>query len=155
MTTYEALLGELGKELGLDIAPGSDGIAQIIVENVIVLFKPEANGESVTLFSVVATLPSRSSDDMKKGAAREATIRTALSLNLFGNDTLGGHLGLFVDTLVFSRNLSLAGLSAEALADQLVVFARLADGIADKLKAAPESTEAGPPTSFPIDFIRA
>ena len=137
MTTFETILAALGSALGTDLSPASDGIAQIVAENRIVLLRPEDNGESATLFSSLATLP----DDMD-GAPARRVLENALSLNLFGRDTLGGHLGLFVDTIFLSRNIPLDGLSAEDLGDRLIAFSRLATELAGKLDPSPSEPPA-------------
>ena len=148
MTTFETILADLGSALGTDLSPDSDGIAQIAAEDRIVLLRPEDNGESATFFSSIATLP-----DDKDGAPARRLLENALSLNLFGRDTLGGHLGLFVDTIFLSRNIPLAGLSAEDLGDRLIAFSRLATELTGKLETEPPAASDG--DSFLPDSFRA
>ena len=51
MTTCEKLVAELGQELDLELAPGTDGTTEIAVEGRLTLIKPDATGESVTIYS--------------------------------------------------------------------------------------------------------
>ena len=139
MTTFETLVAELGRTLEIDLGPDSDGIAQIAAEDRVVLLRPEGNGERATLFTALAPLP----DAEGAAAARQRLLERALSLDLFGRDTLGGHVGLFVDTLLLSRDLPLADLSAEDLADHLAAFARLANDLAGRLEDASPATPSG------------
>ena len=151
MTTFETLVAELGRTLDIDLGPDSDGIAQIAVEERVVLLRPEGNGERATLFTALASLP----DAEAGAAARQKLLERALSLDLFGRDTLGGHVGLFVDTLLLSRDLPLAGLSAEDLADHLAAFARLANDLAGRLEdASPAAPSGDAPAPFGPDLLR-
>ena len=125
MTTCEKLVSELGKELDLELEPGTDGITEIAVEGRLTLLKPDEAGESVTIYTIVA---------MADGTHDQETMRSALSINLFGLKTLGGHVGMYLDAYIYSRIEPLADLTAEALADKLVAFARIANEIAEKLK---------------------
>lgn len=128
MTTYETLLKEIGTGLGTEPNPGSDGIAELLCEGRVVLFRPFMDGEGVTFFSVV-------------GEAGDGDLEAALSMNLFGRDTLGGHLGLFGKTLIFSQNILPGALKLATLSECLVAFARLANEIAGRFG---EGGEAAP-----------
>lgn len=125
MTTCEKLVAELGQELDLELAPGTDGTTEIAVEGRLTLIKPDATGESATIYTIVA---------MADGTHDQETMRAALSINLFGLKTLGGHLGMYLDAFIYSCTEPLADLTAEALADKLVAFARTANEISEKLK---------------------
>ena len=58
MTTFERILSELGEGLGIDLAPGSDGVAEISAEGRIVLLRADETGErELLVFSTVATAP--------------------------------------------------------------------------------------------------
>ena len=120
MTSYERMIRELAGAAGAEIKIGSDRVCEMAIGEVIVLLKPaDANEEAVTLFAVVSD-----------GDTGEATLKKALRLNLFGSGTLGAHLGLFASALILSRDLPLAELAAEDLAEQLLAFARQAEEIA-------------------------
>ncbi len=130
MTTFERLLSELGDGFGLALAPDSDGIAEIAADGRIVLLRADETGErELLLFSTVATAP--------EGGFPAGTLRAALELDLFGRDVAGHHLGLFADSLLLSATLPLEGLSAETLADRILVLARLAGQLSGRLAAAP------------------
>ena len=148
MTTCEKLVAELGQELDLELAPGTDGTTEIAVEGRLTLIKPDATGESATIYTIVA---------MADGTHDQETMRAALSINLFGLKTLGGHLGMYLDAYIYSRIEPLADLTAEALADKLVAFARVANEIAEKLKSGgPSPQEETQSEALPLSaFMRA
>ena len=117
MTTFERILSELGEGLGIDLAPGSDGVAEISAEGRIVLLRADETGErELLVFSTVATAP--------EGGFPAGTLRAALELDIFGRDVAGHHLGLFAGSLLLSATLPLEGLSAETLADRILVLHR-------------------------------
>ena len=145
MTTYEKLVSELGEELGLELKPGTDGTTEIAVEGRLALIKPDATGESATLYTIVA---------MADGPLDPTTMKTALSLNLFGLQTAGGHIGVYLDAFIYSRSEPLADLAAEALADRLLAFARVANEIAEKLKSnAPRPQEEAQIDNLPPEMF--
>ena len=147
MTTCERIVSELGEELGLELKPGTDGTTEIAVEGRLTLIKPDAVGESVTLYTIVA---------MADGSPDPETMKSALSINLFGLQTLGGHLGIYLDAYIYSRIEPVADLSAEAFADRLVAFARIANEIAEKLKPGkPRTQEEAPDDTLALSaFMR-
>ena len=153
MSTFERILTELGEGLGIDLAPGSDGVAEVAAEGRIVLLKADETGErEVLVFATVATAPA--------GGFPAGTLRTALemdlfgrllgpsviALDLFGRDVAGHHLGLFAGSLLLSATLPLDGLSAEGLAERILVVSRLAGELSGRLAAAdaPASADPGP-----------
>ena len=142
MTTFERILSELGEGLGIDLAPGSDGVAEVAAEGRIVLLKADETGErEVLVFATVATAPA--------GGFPAETLRAALELDLFGRDVAGHHLGLFAGSLLLSATLPLEGLSAEALADRILVLARLAGQLSGRLAGQSSERPAAPPPAEP------
>lgn len=143
MTTYERLLSELSEGLGIDCSPDSDGIAELFAEGHIVLLRPDATGErEILAFATVASAP--------EGGFPAETLRRALELNLFGRDVVGHHLGYFAGSLLLSANLPIEGLTAENLADRILVLARLAGTLSERLsatEAAPAASDAPPSLS--------
>ena len=126
MTTYERILSELGEGLGLDLAPDGSGVAEVCAEDRVVLLRADETGErELTVFAVVSTAP--------EGGFPAVTLERALSANLFGREVAGLHLGLFADTLILSDSLPLENLSAEALAERIVMLARLAGKLSGML----------------------
>ena len=114
MTKYEQILREISEACGEVILPASDRVAELAVEDTVVLVKPaDAAEEVVSIFTVVLD-----------GDAGERNLRKAMELNLFARGTDGGVIGLFVDSLVYSRDLPLEGVSAEAFGQVLAAFAR-------------------------------
>lgn len=142
MTTFERILSELGEGLGIDLAPGSDGVAEIAADGRIVLLRADETGErELLLFSTVATAP--------EGGFPAGTLRAALELDLFGRDVAGHHLGLFAGSLLLSATLPLEGLSAETLADRILVLARLAGQLSGRLAGQSSERPAAPPPAEP------
>lgn len=138
MSTYERLISELAEGLGIDVAPDSDGIAELSAEGHIVLLRPDATGErEILAFATVASAP--------EGGFPAETLRRALEMNLFGRDVVGHHLGYFAGSLLLSANLSIEGLTAEDLADRILVLARLAGDLAGRLS----ETDAAPAADTP------
>ena len=128
-TPFESIIEDLAAATGADIRIGTDRVAEIAVSDELVLVKPKDTGEeTVTIFAVVS-----------EGDLDEAALRHALSLNLFGHGTLGGAIGLFVDSLVFSLDVPLNGLSAGDFAERLAGFAQKAT----EIEAAVSSGEPG------------
>ena len=81
MSTYERLISELAEGLGIDVAPDSDGIAELSAEGHIVLLRPDATGErEILAFATVASAP--------EGGFPVETLRRALEMNLFGRDVV-------------------------------------------------------------------
>ncbi|MBQ8125064.1 MAG: type III secretion system chaperone [Kiritimatiellae bacterium] len=129
MTRYEHILQEVTEASGVEIRLASDRVAELMVDDTIVLLKPlDATEESVSIFTVILD-----------GDADDKVLRKAMELNLFGRGTGGGIIGLFVDSLVYSRTLPLEGVSAGAFGEALVSFARKAQEIASGLSAGDAS----------------
>lgn len=138
MSTYERLISELAEGLGIDVAPDSDGIAELAAEGHIVLLRPDATGErEILAFATVASAP--------EGGFPVEILRRALEMNLFGRDVVGHHLGYFAGSLLLSANLPIEGLTAEDLADRILVLARLAGELSGRLSA----TDAVPAADTP------
>ncbi len=128
-TPFESIIEDLAAATEVDIRIGTDRVAEITVADELVLVKPKDTGEeTATIFAVVS-----------EGELDETALRRALSLNLFGRGTLGGTVGLFIDSLVFSVDVTLSGLSAEDFAGRLAAFAQKSTEIA----AAISSGDAG------------
>ena len=123
MTQYEQIIGEVAEASGTQIAIESDRVAEIAVDGMIVMVRPTDDVEtSVTLFTVLV-------DE----SVNEAQMKKALEMSLFGRETAGGTIGLFLDSLIYSTNQPLEGLSAQEFAERLVQFAHNAQRIMDTL----------------------
>ena len=121
MTLFEQIIGEVSEATGAQIEIAPDRVAEIVVDGTVVLVKPTDPVESsVMLFTVLVD-----------GDVGEAQMKAALEMSLFGRGTAGGTIGLFVDSLIYSVSQSLEGLSAEAFAERLVLFARNAQQIGE------------------------
>ena len=77
-----------------------------------------------------------------RAVSSPATLKRALAMNLFGREVVGHHLGLFADSLVLSASIPLADLSAEDLADRIVMLARLAGTLSGSFESAAPTVEA-------------
>ena len=152
MTSYERMVRELAGAAGAEIRIGSDRVCEMAIGEVIVLLKlADANEEALTLFAVVSD-----------GDTGGATLKKALRLNLFGAGTLGAHLGLFASALILSRDLPLAELTAEDLAERILAFAQQAEKIAQEFSSVGEEVEdaakpgeSGIPAPFAPGFLMA
>jgi len=123
MTQYEQIIGEIAEASGAQIAIQADRVAEIAVDGTIVLVKPtDAVETAVMLFAVLV-------DE----TAGEAQLKKALELSLFGRETAGGAIGLFVDSLVYSVRQPLEGLSVQEFAERLVRFAHDAQRLSEAL----------------------
>ena len=136
-TIYEQSLRRLSEASGSDIEIGEDRVANIVVEDRVITLKPSDEAESaLTAFTIVARC-----DD--SGRFPADTLETALSMDLFGARTQGGHIGLFGGALFLSRTIAVDGLSPEALAEEFVVLVRLADEIERELGGAEDAQGGG------------
>ena len=142
-TIYEQSLQRLSEASGSNIEIGEDRVANVVVEDRVITLKPSDEAESaLTAFTVVARC-----DD--SGRFPLDTLETALSMDLFGARTLGGHIGLFGGALFLSRTIAVDGLSPEALAEEFVALVRLANEIERELGG--ESAAQGGGESAALD----
>lgn len=143
MSTFERILSELGQGLGIDLAPASDGVAEVAADGRIVLLKADETGErEVLVFATVATAP--------EGGFPAETLRAALEMDLFGRDVAGHHLGLFAGSLLLSATIPLEGLAADDLAERILVVSRLAGELSGRLA---DSAVASAPSETAPGFI--
>ena len=143
MTPYETAITALAEALETKLEIGSDRLCDIEVDGRLVVLRPIGDTESaITMFALVATVP-------EVGELAEKIKTRALSLNLFGADTLGGHLGLFVGSLILSAPpIEATGLTSESFAESLLAFSRFAGEVEQKLVgSAAEAPVAGPGTA--------
>ena len=127
MTTYERLVSELGDGLGIDFARDDSGVVEMFADGHAVLLRADETGEcELTAFTVLAVAP--------EGGFPPETLRRALEMDLFGREVAGHHLGLFADSLILSASLPITGLTAEDLADRIVMLARLAGELSGSLE---------------------
>ena len=123
MTQYEQMVDELAETSGTQILIASDRVAEIAVDGMIVLVRPtDAVETSVNVFAVIV-------DE----GVDDAQMKKALEMSLFGCETAGGSIGLFLDSLVYSMRLPLDGLTAQEFAERLVQFAHNAQRISEAL----------------------
>ena len=136
-TIYEQSLQRLSEASGSNIEIGEDRVANVVVEDRVITLKPSDEAESsLTAFTVVARC-----DD--SGRFPVDTLETALSMNLFGARTMGGHIGLFGGALFLSRTIAVEGLSPEALAEEFVALVRLAEETEHELGGAEDAQGGG------------
>ena len=136
-TIYEQSLQRLSEASGSNIEIGEDRVANVVVEDRVITLKPSDEAESaLTAFTIVARC-----DD--SGRFPVGTLETALSMNLFGARTMGGHIGLFGGALFLSRTIAVEGLSPEALAEEFVALVRLAEETERELGGAEDAQGGG------------
>ena len=131
MTPYETAVAALSEALEMKLEIASDRLCDIDVDGRLVILRPMGEAEaSVTMFTLVAGAP----DDGKLPAGVKDK---ALSMDLFGKETLGGHLGLFGESILLSAPpVEAEGLTAEAFAERLLAFSRFAGEVEQKLSEA-------------------
>ena len=152
MTPYETAISVLAEALGTKLEIASDRLCDVEVDGRLIVLRPVGEAEaSIMMFALVAS----ASDDGKLSAAVKDL---ALSMNLFGTNTLGGHLGLFGKSIILSAPpLEASGLAAEAFAENMLAFSRFAGEVEQKLagaEASSDETEDAPDTAPEGDFIK-
>lgn len=140
MTPYETAVAALSEALGTKLEIASDRLCDVDVDNRLVILRPMGEAEaSVTMFTPVAGAPD-------EGKLPAEVKDKALSMDLFGRETLGGHLGLFGESILLSAPpVEATGLAAEAFAERLLAFSRFAGEVEQKLceaTVAPAETES-------------
>ena len=153
MTAYETAIAALADALGtrLEIAP--DRLCDIAVDGRLVVLRPIGEAEtSIMMFTPVGSEPI-------DGRLPAAVKDMALSMNLFGKDTLGGHLGAFGESVILSSQpVEADGLDAKSFAEKLLVFSRFAGEVEKSLADAGTAKGIGkkdPQLASGGDYIRA
>lgn len=148
MTTYERLIAELGDGLGIPLAPDGEGLVELVAEGRAILIRADETRENeLTAFSSVISAP--------EGGFPPRTLQRALEMNLFGQEVVGHHLGLFAGTLLLSATIPLSGLTAESLADRLLMLSRLTGKLSEELKGCKsEETSLSEAPAAAGGFIR-
>ena len=150
MTPYETAINALAEALETKLEVASDRLCDVEVDGRLIVLRPIGEAEaSIMMFALVAG----ASDD---GTLSAEVKDRALSMNLFGTETLGGHLGLFRESIVLSApTIEATGLTAESLAENLLAFSRFAGEIAQKLVEDGTPAEETEAASAPgDDFIK-
>ena len=150
MTPYETAVAALSEALGTKLEIASDRLCDVDVDNRLVILRPMGEAEaSVTMFTPVAGAP----DD---GRLPAEVKDKALSMDLFGRETLGGHLGLFGESILLSAPpVEATGLAAEAFAEILLAFSRFAGEVEQKLSEATVPSAEPEPAGVPENgFIK-
>ena len=121
MTPYETAIAALSEALEMKLEIASDRLCDVEVDGRLVILRPMGEAEeSLMTFALVADAPT-------DGKLPAEVKDRALSMNLFGAETLGGHLGLFGESIVLSApTIEATGLTAESLAENLLAFSRFA-----------------------------
>lgn len=125
MGKEEQLIRDLSEITGADIALTHDQTCEVAVDDRIVMLRyRDVPDDDWLYFSIVS---------QQDGEVPRGVLAKALSLDLFGAETLGLHLGLFGNALILSGTLDAAGLTAETLAERIVFLARHAASLEEKL----------------------
>lgn len=154
-TAFETLLQALGAALEMDLAPAADGIAEVAIGPRAVCLKPVAQETTLRLFTTVQSPLTPASEQLPS-----EVLARALRRNLFAEQTAGHVIGLFNQTLIVSVDLPLEALSAEELAERLLLIARVAEEAEVDLfsgeGSAPAASEpAAEPAPEMMAFLRA
>ena len=153
MTPYETAINALAEALETKLEIASDRLCDVEVDGRLIVLRPIGEAEqSIMMFALVAGAP-------ENGELSAEVKDRALAMNLFGTNTLGGHLGLFGQSLVLSAPpMEATGLTAEAFAENMLAFSRFAGEMEQKFAAAngssDEETEAVPDAVPEGDFIK-
>ena len=152
MTPYETAIAALADALETKLEIASDRLCDVEVDGRLIVLRPIGEAEaSIMMFALVAGAP-------EDGELSAEVKDRALSMNLFGTNTLGGHLGLFGQSLILSAPpIEATGLSAEAFAENMLAFSRFAGEVEQKLagaEASSDETEDAPDTAPEGDFIK-
>lgn len=154
-STFETLLQALGAALELDLAPAADGIAEVAIGPRAVCLKPVAQETALRLFTTIQSPLTPACEQLPP-----EVLARALRRNLFAEQTAGHVIGLFNQTLILSVDLPLEPLSAEELAERLLLIARVAEEAEVDLfggeGSAPAASEpAAEPAPEMMAFLRA
>ena len=152
MTPYETAINTLAEALETKLEVASDRLCDVEVDGRLIVLRPIGEAEaSIMMFALVAG----ASDD---GTFSAEVKDRALSMNLFGTQTLGGHLGLFGKSIILSAPaIEATGLSAEAFAEHMLAFSRFAGEVEQKLAGSEvpsDETELAPGAAPEGDFIK-
>ena len=152
MTPYETAINALSEALETKLEIASDRLCDVEVDGRLVVLRPVGEAEaSIMMFALVAGAP-------EDGELSAEVKDRALSMNLFGTNTLGGHLGLFGQSLVLSAPpMEATGLTAEAFAENMLAFSRFAGEMEQKFAVANDSSDEAEtvPDAVPQgDFIK-
>ena len=119
-------------------------LCEIVVEDRLILLRYRPEDNDWLYFGVVFESEELSREILEK----------ALSLNLFGAETLGLHLGRFNQSLILSGTSEMEGLNAETLAQKLLFLARQINTLAEKLGDNESSQEESiSVVSSPLDTV--
>ena len=153
MTPYEIAIAALADALETKLEIASDRLCDVEVDGRLIVLRPIGEAEeSIMMFALVVGAP-------EDGELSAEVKDRALSMNLFGTQTLGGHLGLFGKSIILSAPaIEATGLTAEAFAENMLAFSRFAGEMeqkfADTEEASSNETETVPDAMPEGDFIK-
>ena len=152
-TAYETAIAALADALETKLEIASDRLCDVAVDGRLIVLRPIGESEtSIMMFTPVGSEP-------VDGKLPAAVKDMALSMNLFGKDTLGGHLGVFGESVILSSQpVEADGLDAQSFAERLLVFSRFAGEVEKSLAdagTAEDDVAKEPQLDAEIDFIRA
>ena len=152
MTPSETAIAALADALETKLEIASDRLCDVEVDGRLIVLRPIGEAEaSIMMFALVAGAP-------EDGELSAEVKDRALSMNLFGTNTLGGHLGLFGQSLILSAPpIEATGLTAETFAENMLAFSRFAGEMEQKFAAAggsSDETETAPDAVPQGDFIK-
>lgn len=151
---FEMLIGALSEALGEEVQIAVDGIAEVAVGARAICLKAVGNGTGVRLFTTLETPLGVLHERLSEGE-----LVRALQWNLFTERTAGHTIGLFAQTLMLSIDYPLEGMTAEELAERLLLIGRVAEeSAAEIFGSAPAAVEVVPEEPLGeagLTFLRA
>ena len=140
MEKAKLLINELAELTSTEINFTAENICEIVVEDRLILLRYRSEDNDWLYFGVVLE-----SEELSR-----ETLEKALALNLFGAETLGLHLGLFVQSLILSGTVPMDGLNAEGLAEKLLFLSKCIAKLSEKLLRDDSGADA--PISSELTF---
>ena len=125
MEKAKLLIQELAQLAGTELEFQENAICELAVNGRLLLLRYRPEDDDWLYFGVVLE-----SEELSR-----ETLEKALALNLFGAETLGLHLGLFVQSLILSGTVPMDGLNAEGLAEKLLFLSKCIAKLSEKLQS--------------------
>ncbi len=129
MTLFEDLIANFKQATGLPLELDAKDSCALETDGLIIVLQYRREQDDMVIFAPVT-------DPDQIAELSTEVLTTALALSYQGEGTGGNFLGLFEDSLILSRSVSLAGLDAEKLAELVLSFSEQAIYVRDMLLAS-------------------
>ena len=141
MEKAKLLIQELAQLAGTELEFQENAICELAVEGRLLLLRYRPEDDDWLYFGFVT-------DGEEELSAEQ--LKKALSLNLFGAETYGLHLGLFAQSLILSGTVPMDGLNAEGLAEKLLFLSKCIAQLSEKLQSDDSGAVASIPSELPF-----